>query len=170
MRDIAERLKMSPGNLTYHFKKKNDILYGIIQLLVSEHKNHHYSAEVTLAEFNSTLMSVIEHQKRYAFYYRNITELKKKYPWISKLQMDYKKEFYHLISDIFHYFEACHWIKPESSKNQYNDLSVAVLAVTTFWSQLNFDEKIWNLNSVVWSIILPTLTEKGMSEFQCCIR
>lgn len=166
MRDIAENLKMSPGNLTYHFKKKNDILYAIIQLLVAEHNSYHYSAEVTIVEFHSTLLNVIDHQKRYAFYYRNIIELQKKYPWISKLQSDYKDEFYLLIANIFRHFEACHWIKPESSKNQYADLSVAILAVTTFWSQLNREDEIWNMSSVVWSIIIPNMTEKGMLEYR----
>ncbi len=166
MRDIAEHLKMSPGNLTYHFKKKNDILYEIIQILDSEHKNQHYAAEVSLAEFNSVIMNVINHQKKYAFYYRNMIELRSKYPWISKLQADYKEEFYNLLSDIFRYFETCEWIKPESSQNLYNNLSIGILAVTAFWTQLNPEEEKWNMSSVVWSIILPTLTSKGLSEFK----
>lgn len=166
MRDIAERLKISPGNLTYHFKKKTDILYEIIQLLVLEHKSNHYTAEITLAEFHSTILNVMDHQKRYSFYYRNITELRKKYPWILKLQADYKQEFYNLLTNIFLHFEEQHWLKPGLFKNQYNDLSVAVLAVTTFWSQLNFDEDTWNMSSVVWSILLPNLTEQGILEYQ----
>lgn len=166
MRDIANCLKISPGNLTYHFKKKNDILYEIIQLMVLEHQQYHYSANITLTELHSTILSVMDHQKKYAFYYRNMIELRKKYPWISKLQADYKEEFYHLLSDILHHFETCRWIKQESAKNLYNDLSVAILAVTAFWSQLNLEEERWNLSSVVWSIIFPNLTPEGILEYQ----
>lgn len=165
MRDIASYLKMSPGNLTYHFKKKTDILYAIVQLLVEEHQNHHYSSYVTLADFNATLLNIINHQKKYVFYYRSITELRRKYPSITRLQMDYKMEFYKLLSDIFSHFEESGWMKQEFRQCQYNDLAVAVLAVTTFWAQLNFEEESWNMSAVVWSVILPNLTEKGMLEY-----
>jgi Transcriptional regulator len=165
MRDIAGCLQISPGNLTYHFKKKTDILYAVIDLLAVEHKDNNYSTNVTLAELNTTILNVIQHQKRYVFYYRDITELRKKYPVIAQIQQNYKIEFQTLLHGIFLNFERLGWVKTESQQNQYSDLSVAVLAVMTFWAQLNYEEDNWNMRSVVWSIIRPNLTEEGERQY-----
>jgi AcrR family transcriptional regulator len=37
MRDIAGALKISPGNLTYHFKKKDDLIYAIVRQQRQDH-------------------------------------------------------------------------------------------------------------------------------------
>lgn len=37
MRDISGALNISPGNLTYHFKKKEDIIYAIVQQQCRDH-------------------------------------------------------------------------------------------------------------------------------------
>lgn len=38
MRDISGALQISVGNLTYHFKKKDDILYAIMIEQYNDHK------------------------------------------------------------------------------------------------------------------------------------
>ncbi|BCN29252.1 TetR/AcrR family transcriptional regulator [Anaeromicropila herbilytica] len=163
MRDISESLKISPGNLTYHFKKKTDILDEILNCLKHDHEQMQYKPEITLAEFNSILLLTTQHQKHYAFYYRNFMELKHKYPEIAQLQKDYKEEFLVLIRGIFTHFEKNEWMKPEVSESMYDNLSYAVLSIAIFWIQFGIDR---DMRSVIWSILLPNLTEKGINDYQ----
>jgi AcrR family transcriptional regulator len=163
MRDIAVALNISPGNLTYHFKKKNDILFEILQLLAKEHAIMHYTTEISLQEFNSILIAVSNHQRKYVFYYRNIIELQKKYSWIAKVQIDYKKEFIVLIKGILKHFAAKGWLQVEDMECLYENLSYAILSITTFWTQFNVDK---DMTLIIWSILLPNLTEKGRLEYQ----
>lgn len=163
MRDLANSLNISPGNLTYHFKKKTDILYEIIQILIKEHERRQFTPEITLSEFNAILLSISEHQRKYVFYYRNFVELKKKYSRIAKMQADFKAEFIALIKDALRYFVMNGWLKEECNEDMYENLSIAILSITTFWIQFNMDK---DMTCVVWSILLPNLTEKGQNEYK----
>ena len=40
MRDIAHDLNLSPGNLTYHFSKKEDVIIGIAERLSEQNSRH----------------------------------------------------------------------------------------------------------------------------------
>lgn len=163
MRDIAEELNISPGNLTYHFRKKTDILNGIINLLMEEHNKMNYKPEITLREFDSILMQVEEHHKHYSFYYKNIIEFKNKYPEIAQLQKDYKIEFIAIISKTFCYLEQNGWVKPEKRERLYDDLSIAVLAIAAFENQIDLNR---DMREIIWSVIYPVLTEEGIKEYQ----
>ncbi len=163
MRDISECLSISPGNLTYHYKKKTDILYEIIQLLMKEYKKKQYTPEITLSEFNDILLEVSDHQSRYAFYYRNIVELQKKYSWIASVQADFTEEYTVLIRDMLRCFVKNSWLREECRENMFEDLSLAILSIITFWTQFNMSR---DMTDVVWSLLLPYLTEKGENEYQ----
>lgn len=167
MRDIAEELNISPGNLTYHFRKKTDILNGIISLLMEEHNKMNYKPEITLREFDSILMQVEEHHKRYSFYYKNIIEFKNKYPEIAQLQKDYKIEFIAIISKTFCYLEQNGWVMPEKRDRLYDDLSIAVLAIAAFENQIDLNR---DMREIIWSVIFPVLTEEGIREYQTLFR
>lgn len=167
MRNIAESLNISPGNLTYHFNKKTDILYEIIQEMMIEHEKKNYTPELTLSEFHNILSLVSEHQRKYRFYFRNIIELQNKYPRIAKMQADYKEEFLTLINGILQHFVRNGWMQKECLENMYSNLSLAILSITTFWTQFHMDLE---MNSVVWSILYPNLTKKGIIEYQNLFR
>jgi AcrR family transcriptional regulator len=168
MRDIARALNISPGNLTYHFKKKDDLINAIVQMIYADHQKRNYSEDVTLEELNSLFEINIDHQKKYFFYFYNIAELPRKYPEISKTQVAVKKEFYNLFIGIFKNFIRKGIMKAEFKTGAYDDLAFAILSILMFWVQQNslkddFISKQKNAVSIIWSVIIPNFTDDGMN-------
>lgn len=167
MRDIAGALHISPGNLTYHFKKKHDIIDALIAMAIQDHQNRHYSQDISLEDFNQVLKANIEHQKKYSFYFNNIVELPRKYPEIAQMQTRGKVEIHNLIRGILQNFVRKGIMKPEPYKGVYDDLAFGIFSIVMFWAQQNsLEDDILShqksLLSVVWSILLPTLTNEGL--------
>ncbi|MEI5640464.1 MULTISPECIES: TetR/AcrR family transcriptional regulator [unclassified Pseudoalteromonas] len=86
---IASSLGISPGNLYYHFKNKEDIIRQIFSLY-SEHLNEHFKPmaqqQGALEQLTQYLDSLFDLMWRYHFFYDNLTdilardeELKKQY-------------------------------------------------------------------------------------------
>jgi len=83
--DISNELDISPGNLYYHFKGKEEIVSALYQqfetgivLLLKDTKE----AGDTLEEHWLHLYVVLEYIYHYRFFFRNITDLLQKYTGI----------------------------------------------------------------------------------------
>ncbi len=172
MRDISGALNISPGNLTYHYKKKDDIIFAIVQQQRRDHQNRKCTEDMTFEEINELLKANVEHQKKYFFYFNNITELPRKYPEIAKIQIEIKREFYNLLKEIFQNFVRKGFMKPEAVEGAYDDLAFAIISIVVFWTQETFLQNDFvstpkNLLSVVWNIIRPNLSHKGIRLIPC---
>ncbi|WP_461482093.1 TetR/AcrR family transcriptional regulator [Porticoccus sp.] len=80
--DIANELDISPGNLYYHFKGKDEIVAELyeqfergMELLLQEG----LEARSSLEEYWLHLYVIFEHIYNYRFFFRNITDLLQKY-------------------------------------------------------------------------------------------
>jgi AcrR family transcriptional regulator len=75
---IAASLGISPGNLYYHFKNKEDIIRHIFSLY-SEHLNTHFKPldldENALEQLTIYLDSLFDLMWRYHFFYDNLTDI-----------------------------------------------------------------------------------------------
>ena len=83
--DIANELDISPGNLYYHFKGKEELvaeLYQRFELGVEELLQEGLEAKSTLEEYWLHLYVLLEHIYNYRFFFRNISDLLQKYPVI----------------------------------------------------------------------------------------
>ncbi|MCB0569368.1 MAG: TetR/AcrR family transcriptional regulator [Phaeodactylibacter sp.] len=80
VRDIARELGISPGNLSYHFPKKEDLINEIMKLLSEENDQcykHFFSGEVSLYRYLKLLRSIYNVQYTYRCIYLNIVEISK---------------------------------------------------------------------------------------------
>ncbi|CCQ11103.1 Transcriptional regulator, TetR family [Pseudoalteromonas luteoviolacea B = ATCC 29581] len=86
---IAASLGISPGNLYYHFKNKEDIIRHIFSLY-SEHLNTHFKPlslnENALEQLTTYLDSLFDLMWRYHFFYDNLTDILAR---DSELKQDY---------------------------------------------------------------------------------
>ncbi|WP_018694014.1 TetR/AcrR family transcriptional regulator [Algicola sagamiensis] len=85
--DIANEMDISPGNLYYHFKGKEEIVKALFQSFDSRVKHILFrpgESTIEMKDFFYFLYLVIEQQHNFRFLYRTPSDLINKYPSISK--------------------------------------------------------------------------------------
>ena len=90
--DIANELDISPGNLYYHFKGKDEIIRELYQQYevalgdtLAEPIDKPLSSDLSQVEYNwYYLYVVMEEMYNYRFLYLNLDDIRQRYPEISK--------------------------------------------------------------------------------------
>ena len=85
--DIANELDMSPGNLYYHFKGKEEITTALFAMYQDRMKKILFApedGELVLKEFFHFLYMTYETIHLFRFLYRNPSDLVDKYPFIQR--------------------------------------------------------------------------------------
>ena len=85
--DIAVELDISPGNLYYHFKGKEVIVSALFDMYLERTSKILVSPDsenLTISDFFSYLLSLLESAHLFQFIYRNPTDLMQKYPAIAR--------------------------------------------------------------------------------------
>lgn len=84
--DIANELDISPGNLYYHYKGKDDIINALVDSYIIKINDIRKSSEDT-ESFYKYLFYCLETMHLFRFLFQNIAEISTQYPAInSKLQ------------------------------------------------------------------------------------
>ncbi|MGO4950787.1 TetR/AcrR family transcriptional regulator [Paenibacillus sp. DRB1-1] len=170
LRDISDALNISPGNLTYYFKKKHDLMIGVMAMQYEEYQNLNFSAEISIEGLNQQFLILNAFRKKYFFYFSSFTELPKLYPEIAKMQIKVVNDFYTLFTNIFKGFVNKGIMKEELYAGQYEDLSISLLSINMYGTQeiillQKFLTSPKNILSILWSLILPHLTKEGVAMY-----
>lgn len=169
MRDIANALNKSVGNITYHYKKKSDIIIGITKLQYEEYSEYEHKTEIDLHSFNAHLHLMLNHQKRFLFYFKHFTELRNSYNEIFDMQMRVKSELFNYFTKVFECFVNVKLFKPSVNKDYYRYLSEGIVLIMMSWAQqsaLQKDDIHKGLLDIVWSILYLNLTDYGLTLYK----
>lgn len=169
MRNIADAADKSVGNITYHYKKKTDLICAIVNLQYEDLKSLELNSDVDIRGFNEQLKLMISFQKKYYFYFSNMIELRKSYHEIMDFQHKVKKEFILYFTEVIKNFEARGIFRVFTNKGLYEYLAKGIVLIMMSWvqqSELEDSEMHEELFSIVWSILYSNLSEKGLCLFQ----
>jgi AcrR family transcriptional regulator len=169
MRDIADAADKSVGNITYHYRKKTDLICAIVNLQYEDLKSLKLNTDVDIRGFNEQLKMMISFQKKYYFYFSNMIELGKSYPEIMDFQHKVKNEFILYFIEVIKNFEERGIFRVFSNEDIYEHLAKGIVLIMMSWVQQiepedsNIHEELF---SIVWSILYSNLSEKGLLLFQ----
>ncbi|MCX8131898.1 MAG: TetR/AcrR family transcriptional regulator [Clostridia bacterium] len=166
MRDIADATNKSVGNITYHYKKKSDLLCSIVDLQYKDFKSLDLKSDVDVNGLNEQLKLMLNFQKKYYFYFSNMIELRKNYHEILEFQLKVRKELTLHFIRIIENFEKKEIFRVSQNKEFQNCLAKGIVLLMMSWiQQISLDETAQHeeLLSIVWGILYPNLTEKGIS-------
>ncbi|MCV9388731.1 TetR/AcrR family transcriptional regulator [Reichenbachiella ulvae] len=171
-RNITEALGISPGNLTYHFKKKEDIVQGLYDRLVIRFSEVFDGITKSPPSINGMLSlseTVFQLVWEYQFFFIDYVFLMRSYPAIcthySHLMKKREEQFLASVE----YLKNEGVLRPERLPKQYNRLFFQLRLITDFFlsAQLNQDDQQRlsqeYLDQVIY-LIYPYLTEKGEKE------
>ncbi len=168
MRDIAEQMNISVGNLTYHYHKKEALIEAVVK---EQHKAYRPSEPPQdLMELNVVFKHTTEVQKNNAYYFRHYTQLAQISPEVYKIQLRVIEDFSTMLNDAFERFVEKGLMKPEEYAGQYQYLKSNVIMVKVYWAQYRQLARQIDLAQqllpAVWSLIWPYLTEEGKAIYE----
>ena len=169
MRDIADRVGISVGNLTYYYGRKERIMLAVLDQINEEIA---CPAEIpaTLAEVDAALQrfSRIAAQSNCLFRRYNLNDrLGEEMLRCQKNLVQASRDFW---AGTLRALEQSSRLNRELYSGQYSELVTAIQMVFRYWgSYAELEESIGNrcpqFQQCVWSLLFPNLTEVGREQF-----
>jgi AcrR family transcriptional regulator len=173
LRQIAQELKISQGNLNYHFKLKEDIVKALYFQLVSEMDSKMNSMQATANGLESLYKSSLQTMK-IMYDYRFIlidfihlmnenNEIKAHYGGLMKI----RNEQFQLIFQLLITIDI---LRPPEFENEYQRLYQRMNIIGDSWINIyaTFDSSnnVKYYCDLLFEMIYPYLTENGKKEYQ----
>ncbi|HAS42202.1 MAG TPA: TetR family transcriptional regulator [Microscillaceae bacterium] len=170
---IATALKISPGNLTYHYKTKAILMQTIYERMHQETLDYlDFDGYITLDDFRQSMLKFQEFQQKYSFFLDDMIFITRNYPKVAKMYEAANLKRLQQGRKLFDYFIATDRLLPETNGVNYDFLVLNVWMVGAFWTT---QDKILtvpspmtkpaNMVEMTWHLLLPYLTEKGREEY-----
>lgn len=169
MRDIADRVGISVGNLTYYYGRKERIMLAVLDQINEEIA---CPAEIpaTLAEVDAALQrfSRIAAQSNCLFRRYNLNDrLGEEMLRCQKNLAQASRDFW---AGTLRALEQSNLLNRELYSGHYSELVTAIQMVFRYWgSYAELEESIGNrcpqFQQCVWSLLFPNLTEVGREQF-----
>ena len=171
VKDISESLGISPGNLTYHYPTKNELLNTIFDKMYSEMEGaFELGDSFGLCEMDDLLRGFLAFQQRYVFFFLDLTEILRTYPAIEKKYKAAIRKRWKQTEMLITLLAGRGLLRQESYKGSWSDISKAVWSISTFWpvQKVVAGDDFMDDYPVrmIWSIIEPELTNEGVEEYQ----
>lgn len=171
MRDIADACNISVGNLTYHFHRKKDLILAIVEAHQNERSTYPSFTDMDFVSFMKYLKIAEKLRCKYSFYYDNFVDISRMYKEISIVQSRVHMQVIKCRHDALCSFQRLGLIRDEQYPGQYNDMATGTVMITSFWNHHvtltdRGPEEYAYLNKVVWSMMIPCMTEKGYQIYQ----
>ncbi|AGH96457.1 TetR/AcrR family transcriptional regulator [Pseudobdellovibrio exovorus] len=121
--DIARDLKMSPGNLYFHYKNKEQIIRELFKRLAAE-TTEIWQPQTKLAKKNQQMQLIdfidknLELYWKYRFFHRELYTLRKKDPELSKLWRAHLKKLGRHMIILHKHWVRSGYMEPIKSKNE----------------------------------------------------
>ncbi len=173
MRQIAESLSISPGNLTYHYKTKEELVQVIYKQLHDESSDYMSSdGYVTLHDFETILEKFYNLRKRYSFFFSDITYINRQFPVVAEMYKIANIERFKQSRRLVDYYIATERMIPENEFTNYDKIVHSIWMINTFWPTqgqiMNSEDYKVNQTTpidITWQLIFPFLTVKGKEEY-----
>lgn len=167
MRDIAAALNISVGNLTYHYKKKEDL----IEAILLQDYQHYKKPELlrSLSDLNGLLIRSMEQRASRPYYFRDYDQLAQICPTVYQMQRSVLNDLNDVLTRSFQGLVSSGSLKKEFSR-EYDGIIGAIMTLMAhglpdFFHPPETGRDISALNCI-WCMIVPCLTEQGRGEYQ----
>ncbi|MGX1931013.1 TetR/AcrR family transcriptional regulator [Flagellimonas sp. 2504JD4-2] len=173
-RDLAKSLGMSHGNLEYHFKNKEALLYAIYLEMRKEISGVYEEKLIShdpYLHFHELLETLKEFHDKYAFFNRDILEIARNFETIGALFHDTLQIRKEQTRSFFKAFIAHGYFKEEPRKGMYARLQHSIRILITFWKAQEtvltniYSTQEANMVVYIWELLLNHMTKKGLDKF-----
>ena len=170
--EIAGSLKMTRGNLTYHFKDKGILLEAIADEFWSKLEIERNKSRLlpSFENMHNEIQLYYRFQRKYSFIFMDYHVMKH-----SVVKKKFRKEIENRIKEIqatIAFSISAGNMHPEPYEGMYYNLAFNTWMVSFYWlhQQMIRGDKSEKSNEEgemkIWSMLLPHLTKKGLKAFR----
>lgn len=167
LKDIADELNISKGNLTYHFKKKEEIMESLV---LGSSKKHLHSTATSLKELDDIFTDMQKTLEDNSYYFLHHAQLSSLSPKIRETQNYAYQETANTFKNAFHDLYSMGLLQKESYELEYEHSINTLLMSCIYWTPFAELQKSMGIKNdfraQAWSIIFHLLTEKGRFELK----
>ena len=163
MRDIAKKLNISVGNLTYYFKKKEDLIEEVVM-----YKHRKYKGILllkSLDDLNNLFLDMLNTQNENIYYFKHFDELAEISSKIYEIQLATLNKIEKILKECFEELQRKNLVQKVKPKSQIDNLIKYILTVIIYkpikTKDLNKQDNIDSIISCLWSMIFMYLTDEG---------
>lgn len=163
MRDIAKKLNISVGNLTYYFKKKEDLIEEVVM-----YKHRKYNGVLlpkSLDDLNNLFLDMLNTQNENIYYFKHFDELAEISSKIYEIQLATLNKIEKILKECFEELQRKNLVQKVEPKSQIDNLIKCILTVIIYkpikTKDLNKQDNIDSIISCLWSMIFMYLTDEG---------
>ncbi|MBU5322515.1 TetR/AcrR family transcriptional regulator [Sarcina ventriculi] len=163
MRDIAKKLNISVGNLTYYFKKKEDLIEEVVM-----YKHRKYNGVLlpkSLDDLNNLFLDMLNTQNENIYYFKHFDELAEISSKIYEIQLATLNKIEKILKECFEELQRKNLVQKVEPKSHIDNLIKCILTVIIYkpikTKDLNKQDNIDSIISCLWSMIFMYLTDEG---------
>ncbi|PSL03852.1 TetR/AcrR family transcriptional regulator [Cecembia rubra] len=173
LQHISDVCGLSLGNIGYHFRTKNDILYALFSDFLEEQKLllSEFRVLPLFEDFNRFLNSNFELQKRYVFFYKDALDLTRLYENISKKYREHLNWQELQLQGMLVFNEARGALDSKGIQDFTQKMSSLLVWASESWISRQAVTGAEELDKcsyleMVWFLLKPYFTETGEEEFE----
>lgn len=169
LKELAQRMGISRGNLTYHFKDKELLLAAIVEEMWQKIRVEKLKAKEAMSFKNLRSLTQLYYtfQQEYAFIFldTHVTN----HPIVKDQFRVMVEQSIGDFEDIIAFGIQVGNIKEEQLSGTYKNLAFTVWMLGFYWLSQQItrgDKTIADAEKIIWSLVIPHMTEKGFAAFK----
>jgi len=165
LRDIAGAMSISKGNLTYHFKKKEDIIEA---LLIESPNTRPVKAPLSIEALDAYFLDMQRAVQENAYYFLHYTQLSQIIPKIRERQSAIYVTLTSFLNEAFYTLHSDGLLRSETFPGEYACIIDALHLSGIFWNSFNGlkqqadSQKTYQHHA--WGLMYGLLTKKGKAK------
>ena len=175
MKQLADNMGISAGNLKYHYNTKSDLLEALYEDMYTVTLDYILPKNTYLTLFHlEEMMGKFDAlQQEYAFFFNDLVNIIKTHPTIAKRYEAGNIERFKAARKLLDYYIETGRMKKTHGLVDFDQVIYAIWMLSTFWQsqKIAINDPNYKVNqtssiSLLWQLIIPHLTEKGIEEYQ----
>lgn len=172
LRDIAHACNISPGNLSYHFNKKEDLIMTCMQDVYKDiFQDYALSTDDTLEVLLDRFKSLNDTCLKYMFYFKNMLVLASSFDTARVRQFRVREQLYYYYLRSFKALVNNGILRNDIPVGKYTNLALHLIVIHATWYINNsptYDDVFSSFTffDALADSLYPYLTEKGKNDWQ----